>query len=378
MCSPSRSSGPGLPGCGVAHDFNNLLAVIQGNMEILEDSGDDDHAVQAIFRATERGAELTNRLLAFARRQTLQSKPIHLAKLLQGLANLLRRTIGEEISVEIVAPSECWPVMADAGQLENAILNLALNARDAMPEGGKLTIACSNVSLDASDPTQNPEALAGEFVMLLVIDTGTGMHPDVRKQAFEPFFTTKEVGKGSGLGLSMVHGFVKQSGGQTVIDSEPEQGTTVRLYLPRSASAPGPDRRVLDEAIPKGQGETVLLIEDNPDVRDLTTRLLESLGYRVVAAAAAAPARDVLESGQQIALVLSDVVLPGGTSGLEFAEEARADHPGLKFIFMSGYPAEAANHKGLIGPPSVLLQKPFKRREVAEELHKLLHQSISF
>ncbi len=357
---------------GVAHDFNNLLAVIQGNMEILVERNSDDRAVKAIFHATERGAELTDRLLTFARRQSLDSKPIHLADLLQELVSLLQRTIGEEIFVETVAAKDCWPVMADAGQLENAILNLALNARDAMPEGGTLRIECSNLSLDASDLAQNPEAVAGEYVLLQVIDTGTGILPDVQMQAFEPFFTTKEVGEGSGLGLSMVHGFVKQSGGHTVIDSQSEHGTTVKLYLPRGFSEPAPERRPLEEEIHKGQGQTILLIEDSPEVRDLTARLLESLGYQVVAVAAAASAREALKNTRRIDLILSDVVLPGGISGPEFADEALASRPDLKIIFMSGYPDKAAQHDGLHAPGSVLLKKPFKKRELATELHNLL------
>ncbi|MDA0661782.1 MAG: PAS domain-containing protein [Proteobacteria bacterium] len=358
---------------GVAHDFNNLLMVIMGNGQLLEDQmGAQNKQLQAIYREARRGGELTQRLLAFARQQPLRPQAIDLGALTSGMAELLTRTLGATIEVRIVNAPELWGAKADPGQVENALLNLCLNARDAMPDGGVLTIECANGRLEEADARLDPEVTAGDYVVLSVRDNGAGMADDTRAQAFEPFFTTKEVGQGSGLGLSMVYGFAKQSGGHAVIDSAPGRGTTVRLYLPRAgvasaqaASAPAGD-------MPRGAGETILVIEDDPDVRDLAAGMLAQLGYRTVTAGDAAAAAQVLAGGQTIDLMLVDVILPGGTSGPAFAEKACAENPALRVIYMSGYPAESASRLDLAGAGQVLLNKPFDRYLLATCLRDAL------
>jgi len=358
---------------GIAHDFNNLLAVIQGNIEMLElRLGRDDPSLGPILRAAGRGAELTQRLLAYSRQQPLRPRPTDMAGLTGSMKELLRRTLGATIEVEIRAGDDLAPANVDPGQVENALLNLALNARDAMPGGGKLTIECANARLDETSVADNPEAAAGDYVVLSVSDEGTGMSADVRARVFEPFFTTKEVGKGSGLGLSMVYGFARQSGGHVSICSEEGKGTTVRLYMPRSREVSQQEEARPTGDAPRGKGEMILVIEDDPDVRALSVQLLENLDYRVIDVPDAAAALDVLASGTLVNLVLSDVVLPGGTSGPEFAVQARERFPGLGIIFMSGYPAEAAMRNGFLGPDSVLLNKPFERLQLARALRQAL------
>jgi len=358
---------------GVAHDFNNLLAIVLGNAELLSGKvGEDDPKLQAVMRAATRGAELTQRLLAFSRIQTLQPQVIDVDALVGSMTSLLSRTLGETIEIETRLAPRLWNATADPGQVENALLNLAINARDAMAGGGKLTIECANAVLDEAYVAVNPEARTGDYVVLAVSDTGSGMSAEVQAHAFEPFFTTKEVGQGSGLGLSMVYGFAKQSGGQVTIYSEEGQGTAVKLYLPRAQGAAKAEDVPPSEEVPQGRGERILVIEDDPDVRDLAVNVLGGLGYRVIEVADAASAHKVLADGQAVDLVLSDVVLPGGTSGPEFAAEARAAHPGLKIIFMSGYPAEAAKRNGFVGSDSVLLNKPFRKLELARALRDAL------
>jgi PAS domain S-box-containing protein len=358
---------------GVAHDFNNLLAIILGNTELLSVKvGEEDPKVQAVIRAATRGSELTQRLLAFSRQQSLRAQATDLEALVSGMSELLIRTLGETIDMQTSAAPGLWDALADPGQVENALLNLALNARDAMPGGGKLTIGCENAHLDEVYLARNPEALAGDYVVLAVSDTGTGMSVEVQSHAFEPFFTTKDVGQGSGLGLSMVHGFAKQSGGHVTMYSQEGQGTTVKLYLPRAEEAVRREEASHDQDAPLGRGEVVLVIEDDPDVRDLAVQTLEGLGYRVSGAPDAARARKLLAEGTQVDLVLSDVVLPGGTSGPEFAEETRTIYPDLKIIFMSGYPAGAAKRYSFLGSDKVLLNKPFKRYQLAKALREVL------
>ncbi len=358
---------------GVAHDFNNLLAVIMGNAELLAATLDEsDPKLAAILRATTRGSELTQRLLAYSRQQPLRPQAIDLLELTTGMSNLLARTLGETIEIETLAQPELWSAAADPGQVENALLNLAINARDAMPDGGKLTIECMNVKLDQTYVDENTEALVGDFAVLAVSDTGTGMSADVKARVFEPFFTTKEVGQGSGLGLSMVYGFTKQSGGHVSIYSEEGRGTTVKLYLPRAEHAAEDIAAEPEDTIPTGHGETILVIEDDEDVRALATDTLKGLGYFVIAVATAAAARDVLAGETPTNLILSDVILPGGTSGPEFAEEVHATNPNLEIIFMSGYPAAAAKRNGFLGSNRVLLNKPFQRRQLAEAVQDAL------
>ena len=360
---------------GVAHDFNNLLAVIQGNAELLASTtGAEDPFTPAILRATARGAELTQRLLAFSRQQPLQTKSIDLAGLVDEMSELLKRTLGETIEIETITRPDLWAAAADPGQVEIALLNLAINSRDAMPGGGILTIEWANAPLDEAYVARNPEALVGDYVVLTVTDSGVGMPAEVREHAFEPFFTTKEIGEGAGLGLSMVYGFAKQSGGHVTIDSEDGRGTTVKLYLPRDKSVVPKPQREKAAQMPRGRGESVLLIEDDSDVRMLTVKTLEGLGYRVTDVPEAASARAVLERGDKVDLMLSDVVLPGGQSGLEFAEEARDRYPALKVIFMSGYPAQAATRDGFLRSGQRLLNKPFQRRQLAKALHEVLNR----
>ncbi len=363
---------------GVAHDFNNLLAVIMGNAELLKNRlGTDDKLLDDILRATQRGEELTQRLLAFSRQQPLQPQVIDLGELVSGMSELLTRTLGETIGIEIGAEPDLWLVSADPGQVENALLNLALNARDAMPDGGKLTITSANARLDGVIPEGGSEPMAEDYVVLAVGDTGYGMTAEVQAHAFEPFYTTKEVGQGSGLGLSMVYGFAKQSGGHVKIDSEEGRGTTVELYLPRAAPAARSEEASQKRTFQHGRGEVILVIEDDPNVRDLVVRMVEGLGYRVLEAPDVAAARKLLAGGTDVDLVLSDVLLPGGTSGPEFAAEEQSTRPGLKFIFMSGYPAGAGKLNSVLGPDKVLLGKPFQLQQLAAAVSKELDQDIS-
>ena len=361
---------------GLAHDFNNLLTVIQGNVELLEDSDEEGETpVDAIHGAVERGAELTQRLLAFSRRQSLQPRSIDVGQLVRDMHDLLARTLGETIVINISGGPGLWRAAADPGQVENALLNLALNARDAMPGGGRLSITCSNAHLDQAYADRTADAIPGDYVLLAVSDNGTGMSRAVREHVFEPFFTTKEVGAGSGLGLSMVYGFAKQSGGHVSIYSEVDQGTSVKLYLPRDRTAAKDVKRSKVVEVPKGRGERVLVLEDDSRVRRLAVRMLGELGYAVAEAADATAARALLDEGQRFDLVLSDVVLPGGISGPDFALEAAADDPDLRFVFMSGYPAEAAVGNGLIGAGSILLDKPFRRQKLASAVRETLDRA---
>lgn len=357
---------------GMAHDFNNLLAIIQGNAEILADEPNDERAIDAIERATQRGAELCTRMLAFGRRQTLVARPIDLCHLLGEFAGLIVRTIGAGLEIELDLAEDCWPIRADESQLETTVLNLALNARDAMPTGGTLTIACRNTSLDAGSAAAIGELEPGDYVLLSVTDTGAGMEPGVLCKAFEPFFTTRDSGIGSGLGLSMVHGFVKQSGGHTVINSTPGAGTTVEIYLPRESGRPTATRPETKPGAPRGAGETVLLIEDDPDVRHLTEQMLLKLGYVVQAVGAVAPARKALMNNPDIALIVSDIMLPGGANGVDFAREVREGDFDVKILFMSGYPAETVRDKIFLDDKSAFMRKPFRRHELAVKIRSLL------
>ena len=354
---------------GIAHDFNNLLAVIQGNTELLEQlnlNKDLKTITSAIVHATGRGAELTQRLLAFSRKQPLRPEAVDVHALLDDMVEVMQRMLGE--TIEVIARSEdcSWRAHADPGQVEAALLNLGINARDAMQHGGKLTIECKNVTMDEDSSVNGSDIPAGEFVVISVSDHGIGMSEEVRKHAFEPFFTTKEVGQGSGLGLSMVYGFAQQSGGQATIYSEEGQGTTVNLYLPRARSEIGNPEKHSMEAVPRGNGETILVVEDDPEVLKLAEMMLRNLGYRVISAECVISAWEIFDQNAKIDLVLTDVVLPGGASGPEFAEQVRANWPEMRIIFMSGYPTEAAKQNGFLGSESVLLNKPFRLAQLAK------------
>ncbi|TXL74247.1 PAS domain S-box protein [Vineibacter terrae] len=362
---------------GLAHDFNNLLQVVMTNLELVLDRGgrDDDMALRAAdaLRAAERGAELTGQMLAFARRQTLSPRRTDLGALIEALVGLLRRTLGENIAIDLRLASPLRDVMIDRGQLENALLNLALNARDAMPHGGCLRIAADNVDFDDERADRHAEARHGRFVAITIADTGVGMSDAVRMRAFEPFFTTKDIGKGSGLGLSMVYGFVKQSGGHIELDSVPGGGTTLTLYLPEAVPPAAADAgaRPAPEPPADGRGEAVLVVEDNDDVRRLAVTLLKALGYGVIEAADGPAALGVLDTGADVDLLLTDVMLASDMSGPDVARAARARRPGLKLAYMSGYTG-AARGQPALDPGVTLIAKPFTRAGFARAIRAAL------
>ena len=364
---------------GVAHDFNNLLTVILGNAEILSQSLPDDPSLSmladATAKAAERGSELTGRLLAFARQQPLNPVSTDINALIAGLDNLLRRTLGEHIEIGLVRKANLWRAMIDRGQLENAILNLCLNARDAMPEGGHLTIETDNTHLDAAYADRFDEVSPGQYVVIAVSDSGTGMDEETKEHAFEPFFTTKETGKGSGLGLSMVFGFVKQSGGHVRIYSELAEGTTVKLYLPRADVANEPKETASAAARPARGSEKILLVEDDDLVREHVTAQLRGLGYQVVARANGQEALATLQECSEFDILFTDVVMPGGMSGPKLAEEARRLRPDLPVLFTSGYTENAMVHQGRLEDGFQLLAKPYRRQELAKKLREALGKS---
>jgi PAS domain S-box-containing protein len=370
---------------GVAHDFNNLLQIVTGNLELLQRSlpegeGRLRRAAENAARGADRAAVLTQRLLAFSRRQPLAPKAVDPNKLIAGMSELLHRTLGETVEVETVRASGLWKVEADPNQLENAILNLAVNARDAMPNGGKLTIETANTHLDRAYVSQNAEVAPGQYVVICVSDTGSGMDEETVTRAFEPFFTTKEVGKGTGLGLSMVYGFVKQSGGHLKIYSELDQGTTVKIYLPRLIAADAPEEEEAQQAIvPEGAREEIILVcEDDEDVRAYSLEVLRELGYGVLEAADGPAALHLLERpNQRVDLLFTDVVLPGGMTGAVLADQARSLRPGLKVLFTTGYARNAIVHHGRLDPGVELITKPFSYSDLASRIRDLLDDTGS-
>jgi PAS domain S-box-containing protein len=363
---------------GIAHDFNNLLTVITGSIDMLRrrlQSGDRDVGglIDAARRGADRGANLTERLLAFSRRQQLESKPLNPNKLVAGMVDILRRTLGEVIEVETVLASDLGWVSADSNQLENAILNLAVNARDAMPRGGKLILESANVSLDGAYAAAHDDVAAGEYAMIAVSDTGSGMTKEIVAKAFEPFFTTKEAGQGTGLGLSQVYGFIKQSRGHVSIYSEPGAGTTVRLYLPRIDAPPAAELPIETKPVAGAAAEeAILVVEDNEDVRAFTTQALGELGYRVLGAADARSALQTLEKEPDIDLLFTDVELPGGVNGRQLAEEAHRRWPTLKVLFTTGYTRTAILSNGRLNSGLDLITKPFTQTSLAEKVRKVL------
>lgn len=362
---------------GVAHDFNNILAVIVGSLDLMAvdlSEGTRPHRLaQQALQAAERGADLTQRLLAFSRKQPLQPRPVDLNKLVGRTSELLRRTLGETICVEAVRSGGLWRCQADPTQLENTLLNLALNSRDAMPGGGKLTIETANARLDAEYASRSQDVEPGQYVMLAVTDTGTGMAPEVMERVFDPFFTTKEFGRGSGLGLAMVYGFVKQSHGHIRVYSEVGQGTTFKIYLPRTReSDEDPQSVELPDSIPRGRGELVLLVEDDEDLRRLGVRMLTRLGYEAVSAGDGPTALQAVEQHGDIALLFTDIVLPGGMSGRDLAEEAGRVRPGLPVLFTSGYTENSMVHDGRLDSGVELLEKPYRIASLARRLRDVL------
>ncbi|HEX8640477.1 MAG TPA: PAS domain S-box protein [Allosphingosinicella sp.] len=368
---------------GIAHDFNNLLTVISGNLDLAArrlGSEADPKMVRAIANASvgaDRAATLTQRLLAFSRRQPLAPKSIDPNGLIVGMTELLHRTLGETIVVETRLAAGLARIEVDPHQLESAILNLAVNARDAMPSGGHLVIETSTTRLDAGNSAQGDEIAAGQYVMISVADSGTGMDPATVKRAVEPFFTTKEVGRGTGLGLSMVYGFVRQSGGHLAIDSEPGKGSVVRVYLPKLHADPVEEEQAREAPAPRAGGdETILVCEDDDDVRTYTVELLGELGYRVLAAPDGPTTLSVLRKhDHRVDLLFTDVVLPGGMSGAELANEARAARPGLKVLFTTGYARDAIVHDGRLDPGVELVAKPFSFTDLAARIRDVLDRN---
>jgi PAS domain S-box-containing protein len=363
---------------GIAHDFNNLLTVIVGNAEHLGEQLRSRQDLQRISNdiceAGERGAELTQRLLAFSRRQLLHPREVDCHELLDSMRKLLRRTMRENIEISIAPSSERILAFADRAQLESSVLNLALNAQDAMPNGGHLTLSTSVASLDDEYQGQHPEIAPGEYAMIAVTDDGVGMTAEIAARAFEPFYTTKEVGKGSGLGLSMVYGFAKQSNGHVSIYSEVGLGTTVRIYLPHVAGKgqkPADQTPANEVSIPRGH-ETILVAEDDPFVRSSVILRIESLGYTVISAINGNDALSKLKANPAIDMLFTDVVMPGGMSGWELADKVREIRPGLPVVFSSGYALEMLTHQGRAPGKPLILSKPYRKAELAERLREAL------
>jgi PAS domain S-box-containing protein len=361
---------------GVAHDFNTRLGVIIGNLDIAAEVATDPQQreiIQEALNGALRGAELTRRLLAFSRKQPLQPAVIDLSRGLPQIAGMLRRTLGEQVTVELHPGPELWPVKVDPAQLDEAILNLAINARDAMPKGGTVSIETHNVRLDHDYTAANPEAAPGEYVQLSVSDTGAGMSAQVIEHCFEPFFTTKEIEKGTGLGLSMVYGFVKQSGGHIKVYSEVGHGTTIKIYLPRSDGGAVERPRPADHA-PTPGSELVLMVEDNKDLRAVTLKQLADLGYRTLEAENAKAALKILAERPDIDLLFTDIVMPGGMTGTELAREAKRLYPRLKVLLTSGYTARAMANGFHDIEGLELLNKPFRKRDLAQRLRRVLER----
>ena len=365
---------------GLAHDFNNLLGVIVGNLDLLRErlSATDPEAAEILgeaLGAALRGAELNRRLLAFSRRQPLRPRQLDVNALVRDAAGLLARALGEAVEVRLSLAPDLAPVVADPAQLEASLTNLAVNARDAMPRGGQLTIATRNAALDAGCAAAQAEMPPGDYVLLEVTDTGAGMPAEVLARAFEPFFTTKEAGKGTGLGLSMVYGFAKQSGGHVRIYSEVGHGTTVRLYLPRAVAKASEAETAAAEAPPPPRGrERVLVVEDQEALRRVLLRQLAELGYEALEAEDARAALALLDRGAPVDLLLTDVVMPGGMNGRELACEAQRRRPGLKTLFTSGFPDVGCGRSGDIPLPegALLLGKPYRKEELARTLRDVL------
>jgi PAS domain S-box-containing protein len=364
---------------GLAHDFNNLLAGITGSLDLMKARlaqgrlNDVERYITAAQGAASRAAALTHRLLAFARRQPLEAKPVDPNKLVSGIEELIRRTAGPGITIETILAAGVWACFCDQNQLENAILNLCINARDAMPNGGRITVETANTWVDETGAAQR-DMQAGQYVAICVSDTGTGMSKETIAKAFDPFFTTKPIGKGTGLGLSMIYGFAKQSGGQVRIYSELGQGTSVKIYLPRhmGPAEATPVEKRMDELPRSEAGETVLVVDDEPTVRMLVGDTLAELGYRGIEAADSASAMKVLESDVKIDLLITDVGLPGGMNGKQLADAARKSRPKLKILFITGYAENAAITNGHLEPGMHVLSKPFPMDQLASRIRSII------
>jgi CheY-like chemotaxis protein len=360
---------------GIAHDFNNLLQVIGANLEMLsvEIAVDDklQRRVEGALQAVWRGSKLASQLLAFARQQPLSPKVINLGRLIRNADDMFRRALGERIEIETVIAGGLWNTCVDPGQVETALLNLVINARDAMDGHGKLTIEAGNAFLDDNYALRHAEVTPGQYVMIAVSDTGCGIDPEILEKVFDPFFSTKPEGRGTGLGLSMVHGFVKQSGGHINIYTELDHGSTVRIYLPRSRE--NEDAKVELGASPViGGAETILLVEDDEDVRVATAEMLSELGYSVLRAKDADSALVIIESGAAIDLLFTDMVMPGSLRAPELARKAQQKIPGIAALFTTGYADNAALHGGQLGGGINLITKPYARDQLGRKLRQML------
>jgi CheY-like chemotaxis protein len=366
---------------GIAHDFNNMLAVVIGSLDLAQqrlEAGETARATRNIGAALEgaqRAAQLTARLLAFSRQQPLVPQPLDVNRLVAGMSELIARSIGEQVRVETVLAGGLWRAFADPGQLENVILNLCVNARDAMSAsgGGKLTIETVNAHLDDDYAAVHADVAPGQYVLVSLTDTGTGMPAEVAERAFDPFYTTKGPGEGTGLGLSQVHGFVKQSGGHVKIYSEAGTGTTVKVYLPRvsAAAAVAPAEAAQPSEVPRGRGEHVLVVEDEERVREVSVEALRALGYRVIEAAGGPGALALLAEGRTVDLLFTDVVMPD-MNGRELADKAREARPGLKVLFTTGYTRNAIVHNGMLDADVAFIAKPFTVEQLARKVRKVL------
>jgi PAS domain S-box-containing protein len=361
---------------GVAHDFNNLLTVITGTIGILGEAVEKDPELASIAElideAADRGAQLTRHLLAFARRQPLQPVEVDVNSLICEAVNLLRPTLGEPVEILPQLAGDIWKALMDAGQLTTAVLNLALNARDAMPNGGKLMLETRNVHLDEDYASMNSEVVPGDYVMISISDTGTGIPAAYLEKVFDPFFTTKEIGKGTGLGLSMVYGFVKQSGGHIKIYSEEGHGTSVKLYLPRSTAEASTATAAVRSSPIEGGHEVILVVEDDQLVRKSVVAQIESIGYTALAAAGASEALDIIDQTAKIDLLFTDTIMPGGMNGRQLVDEALKRRPALKVLYTSGYSEDVVVHQGRLDPGVLLLVKPYRKTELARMIRVAL------
>lgn len=363
---------------GIAHDFNNLLGIMLGNAEILKNKSTENDVllprIDAILNAIDRAASLTSRLLSFSRKQTLAPETINIAKLINDTDEMLTRTLGETIDHKVISASDLWPVTIDPHQFENALINLALNARDAMPDGGTLTISSKNITVDHSDADHIQDISQGDYVMIVVHDTGTGMSNDIAEKAFEPFFTTKDVGKGSGLGLSMVYGFVKQSGGHIAINNKNFTGTTIELYLPRSINeiaAP-----ISTKPMPESSrgSERILVVEDDDLVREIPVNILRDHGYEIVEARNGIEAFKLLQTEQPFALLFTDIILPGNINGADIAAMAKTKYPHIKIVFTTGYSQDVLMTDGTIEQGTTIIKKPYSRNDLLKIIRTSLDQ----
>jgi PAS domain S-box-containing protein len=369
---------------GIAHDFNNLMMIVLGNLEGAQrharasgaPNPNLDRAINNAMRGAQRAAALTSRLLAFSRRQPLDPKPLEVNKFLAGVADFLRRSLGEMVEIEAIGAAGVWQIEADPNHLESALVNLAINARDAMGAAGKVTLEATNVFADEHYCRANPDLAPGQYVLICVSDTGSGMPPDVIARAFEPFFTTKEPGQGTGLGLSQVYGFVKQSGGHVKIYSEVGQGTTIKIYLPRYMRRDRHAEEPAGDAPASGdRNETILVVEDDEELRSYLAEVLRGLGYRVLAAAGAPAALQIIEQvGRRVDLLLTDVVMPG-MNGRELGRRAQEIRPGLRVLYMTGYSRNAVLHHGRLDEGVELMQKPITQSHLAMRVRKILDRS---